>query len=126
MNKTYNPTTVAPGLSYSHAVEVAAGSRVVYLAGQMGLAPDGTLAKGIRGQTELAWTNIRNVLAAAGMEITDIVKMTHYLVRKDDFPAYREVRRKFLGGHKPAGTLLIVAALAEEDALVEVDIVAAK
>ena len=126
MNKIYNPATVAPPSGYSHAIEVGPNSRIVYLAGQLGVAPDGTLAKDIRGQTEIAWTNIRNVLAAAGMEITDIVKMNHYLLRKEDIGPYREVRGKFLGTHAPAGTLLVIGALGRDGALVEVEVVAAK
>jgi 2-iminobutanoate/2-iminopropanoate deaminase len=126
MNKTYNPATVAPPSGYSHAVEIGPNSRILHLAGQLGVAPDGTLAKDIRGQTELAWTNIRNILAAAGMEIADIVKMNHYLLRKEDIALYREVRNGFLGEHRPAGTLLIIAALGREGALVEVEVVAAK
>ena len=126
MDKAYNPTTVAPPSSYSHAVEIGPSSRVVHLAGQLGVAPDGRLAREIRGQTELVWTNIRNVLAAAGMELTDIVKMNHYLLRKEDVAPYLEVRGKFLGEHRPAGTMLIIAALARDGALVEVEVVAAK
>jgi 2-iminobutanoate/2-iminopropanoate deaminase len=126
MPKTYNPTTVAPPSGYSHAVEVGPNSRILYLAGQLGVAPDGTLAKDIRGQTELVWTNIRNVLAAAGMELTDIVKMNHYLVRKEDIAPYREVRGRFLGEHRPAGTMLVIAALGRDGALVEVEVVAAR
>jgi len=126
MNRTYNPTTVAPPSGYSHAVEIGPSSRILHLAGQLGVASDGALAKDIRGQTELVWTNIRNVLAAAGMELTDIVKMNHYLLRKEDIAPYREVRSKFLGEHKPAGTLLIVAALGHDGALVEVEVVAAR
>jgi len=126
MNKIYNPATVAPPSGYSHAIEVGPNSRILYLAGQLGVAPDGTLAKDIRGQTEIAWTNIRNVLAAAGMEITDIVKMNHYLLRKEDIAPYREVRGKFLGTHAPAGTLLVIGALGRDGALVEVEVVAAK
>src|SRR6516165_9594847 len=126
MAKIYNPTTVAPPSGYSHAVEVAPNSRILYLAGQLGVAPDGTLAKDIRGQTELVWTNIRNVLAAAGMELTDIVKMNHYLLHKEDIAPYREVRGKFLGEHRPAGTMLVIAALGRDGALVEVEVVAAR
>jgi enamine deaminase RidA (YjgF/YER057c/UK114 family) len=126
MPKAYNPTTVAPPSGYSHAVEVGPNSRILYLAGQLGVAPDGTLATDIRGQTELVWTNIRNVLAAAGMELTDIVKMNHYLLRKEDIAAYREVRGKFLGEHRPAGTMLVIAALGRDGALVEVEVVAAR
>jgi hypothetical protein len=44
MNKSYNPATVARPSGYSHAVEIGPNSRVLYLAGQLRVAPDGTLA----------------------------------------------------------------------------------
>ncbi|HXQ52018.1 MAG TPA: RidA family protein [Stellaceae bacterium] len=126
MNKTYIPTTVAPPTGYSHGVELGAGARVLYVAGQVGVAPDGSVAKDIRGQAEQAWKNIVNVLAAAGMELKDLVKVNHYITRKEDIAAYREVRAKMLGNHQPASTLLVISALAREDFLVEVEAVAAK
>lgn len=126
MNKTYVPTTVAPPAGYSHGVELGANARVLYTAGQLGVAPDGSIAKDIRGQAEQAWKNIQNILAAAGMEIKDLVKVNHYLTRKEDMAGYREVRAKMLGDHKPASTLLVISALARDDALVEIEAVAAK
>jgi len=126
MNRFVSPDTVAPPSGYSHAAEIGPNSRVVHLAGQLGVTREGALGKDIREQTEIAWTNIRNVLASVGMEITDIVKMNHYLLRKEDIGPYRDVRGKFLGDHKPAGTLLVIAALGRDGALVEVEVVAAK
>jgi enamine deaminase RidA (YjgF/YER057c/UK114 family) len=126
MNKTYNPATVAPGTGYSHGVEPGANSRVLYLAGQVGAAPDGAIARDIKGQAEQAWKNIQNVLAAAGFELKDLVKINHYLTRKEDIAAYREVRAKVLGDLRPASTLLVIQALAREEFLVEVECVAAK
>jgi enamine deaminase RidA (YjgF/YER057c/UK114 family) len=126
MNRIFNAKTVAPPTGYSHGSEIPPNSRVVHLAGQLGVSPDGTLVNGIREQTELVWTNIRNVLAEVGMELTDIIKMTHYLLRKEDFAGYREVRSKFLGDHQPPGTLLFIAGLGREGALVEVEVIAAK
>jgi 2-iminobutanoate/2-iminopropanoate deaminase len=114
------------GPSFSHGVEIPPGARVLHLAGQVGVAANGSIAKDIRGQTEQLWTNIRTILHEAGMDIPDIVKMTHYLLNKEDFEGYREIRTKFLAGHRPAGTLLFIAGLGDEGALVEVDIVAAK
>ncbi|HUK59417.1 MAG TPA: RidA family protein [Stellaceae bacterium] len=126
MNKAFSPPTVATPTGYSHGVELGANARIVYVAGQVGTAPDGSIAKDIRGQATQAWKNIENVLAAAGMELKDIVKINHYLTRKEDIAAYREVRGKALGSHQPASTLLVISALAREDFLVEVECVAAK
>jgi len=126
MNKTHNPTTVAAGTGYSHGVELPDHARMLYVAGQVGVAPDGSVAKDIKGQAEQAWRNIQNVLAAAGMGLADIVKINHYLTRKEDIAAYREVRGKVLGELRPASTLLVISALAREEFLVEVEVVAAK
>jgi 2-iminobutanoate/2-iminopropanoate deaminase len=126
MNKTYNPSTVAPPTGYSHGVELGTNARILYVAGQLGVAPDGSFARDIKGQAAQAWKNIENVLAAAGMELKDLVKVNHYLTRKEDIAGYREVRSRVLGELRPASTLLVISALARDEALVEVEAVAAK
>ena len=125
--KIHNPSTVAAGAGYSHGIELPPNSRILYCAGQLGLKQDGSFASNeIRGQAEQAWRNIGAVLRAAGMGYENIVKLTHYLTRREDLPAYREVRAQFLGKLAPASTLLVISALARPEALVEVDVVAAK
>lgn len=125
--KIYNPPTVAPGTGYSHGIELPPNSRILYCAGQLGLKPDGSFASNeICGQAEQAWRNIDAVLRAAGMGYENIVKLTHYLTRREDLPAYREVRAQFLGKLAPASTLLVISALARPEALIEVEVVAAK
>jgi 2-iminobutanoate/2-iminopropanoate deaminase len=125
--KIHNPPTVAPGNGYSHGIELPPNSRIIYCAGQLGQKTDGTIvANDIRGQAEQAWHNIGAVLRSAGMGYEDIVKLTHYLTRREDLAVYREVRAQFLGKLTPASTLLVISALARPEALVEVDVVAAK
>lgn len=124
--KIHNPPTVAPGTGYSHGIELAPNARLLYLAGQIGFTPDGKLAPDIKGQAEQTWRNIASVLAAAGMSYENLVKVTHFLVRREDIAAYREVRAQFLGKLAPASTLLVISALARPDALIEVECVAAK
>ena len=125
--KIHNPSTVAPGAGYSHGIELPPNARILYCAGQLGLKPDGSFAADeIRGQAEQAWHNIGAVLRAAGMGYENIVKLTHYLTRREDIAGYREVRARFLGKLAPASTLLVIAALARPEALIEIDVVAAK
>ena len=124
--KIHNPPTVAPGNGYSHGIELPPNARLLYLAGQLGVAADGKMAPDIKGQAEQAWRNLGSVLEAAGMSYANLVKVTHFLVRREDIPAYREVRARFLGSHAPASTLLVISALARPDALIEVEAVAAK
>jgi len=66
------------------------------------------------------------VLARAGMSVHDVVKVTQYLRREDDIPAYAKVRARFLGDARPASMLLVVAALVRPEFLVEIEVCAAK
>jgi len=61
----------------------------------------------------------------AGMTINDIVKLTQYLVRAADIPAYAAVRARMLAGARPASMLLVVPALVRPGFLLEVEVIAA-
>ncbi len=124
--KIHNPSGMAPGIGYSHGIELPPQARLLYIAGQLGVTGDGKFAAGISGQAEQAWRNLGAVLQAAGMGYENLIKVTHFLVRREDIAAYREVRAKFLGKHAPASTLLVISALARPEALIEVEAVAAK
>lgn len=125
--KIHNPTTVAAGAGYSHGIELPPQARILYCAGQLGVKADGSFASDeIRGQAEQAWRNVGAVLQSAGMGYENIVKLTHYLVRREDIAAYREVRAQFLGKLAPASTLVVIDGLARAEALIEVEVIAAK
>ena len=127
MLKVHNPRSIgAPIGTYSHGIEVPAGARWFYVAGQIGVRPDGSVPATIEEQTEVVWQNILAVLADAGMGIGDVVKITSFLTRHENFPRFAEVRAKFLGSHRPASTLLVISSLARPEFLVEVEAIAAK
>lgn len=85
-----------------------------------GLPPD------ITAQAELAWGNILKMLEKAGMTVHDLVKITQYLVRAEDIPAYAKVRARVLGEARPASMMMVVAALPRPDILLEIEAVAAR
>jgi enamine deaminase RidA (YjgF/YER057c/UK114 family) len=127
MAKLHNPQTIADPIgTYSHGVEVPPNARWLHVAGQIGLRKNGTLPASVEEQTEVAWQNIVEILAAAGMKVTDLVKITQYLTRLDHFPRYAATRVKFLAGHRPASTGLIISSLVKPEYLVEVEAIAAK
>ena len=111
---------------YSDAIEVPPNARWLYTSGTPGLALDGHLPGDITGQAEIAWAHIINMLKQADMDVNDLVKVTHYLLRADDIPAYIQVRTKFLGDARPASMLLIVPALVKPNFLLEIEAIAAK
>ena len=128
MLKRHNPATVveAYGGSYSQALEIPAGARLLFTAGQVGMAPDGTTPESFAAQADQTWANILALLAEGGMGVDDIVKITGYIVGEENFPAYAAARKKALGGVRPTSTGIIVPALATPAWLVEIEAVAAK
>ena len=112
--------------TYSDAVETPANARWLVTAGTPGLAPDGQVPPDIAGQAELAWSHIVAMLARADMSVHDLVKITQYLLRPADIPAYARVRARVLGEARPASLLLIVPALVRPDFLIEIEAWAAK
>ena len=122
-----NPDGVPPPFSaYSLAVEAPAEARWLHISGQVGVTPAGRLVEGARGQMEQCWRNILTILADAKMGPQDLVKVTAYLTRSEDVGLYRDARDALLQGAAPASTLVVVAALAHPDWLVEIEAVAAQ
>ncbi len=125
--KTHNPPNVAgPFATYAHGVEVDEPVRMLFGAGQTGVAGDGSVGEGIVAQSELVWDNIREVLASANMEISDIVQLNMLLIDRADAGGALGVRDEALGGHRPASTLMYVAGLARPEWLIEIDYIAAR
>ncbi len=126
MAKGINPADImAPfNNAYHHAVEVPAGGRTLHVSGQVGMAKDGTVADGMAAQAEIVWQNLTAILRDADMDVSNIVKMTTYVVGMENFADYAKVRTKYLGDHVCASTGIAVAALILPELMVEVEIVA--
>jgi enamine deaminase RidA (YjgF/YER057c/UK114 family) len=123
------PTTVAapmPGAFYAHSVEVPPGARWVYVSGQLGARPDGSVPDSFDEQIEWCWKNIVAVLAESGMGIEDLVKVTTFLTDRSQREKNAEVRGRYLGETRPAQTLLFISGLTQPEYLVEVEAIAAK
>lgn len=114
-----------PFSNYSQAIEVDAGSRYLFLAGQVGSDATGSIPDKAEDQHRLAWKNVLAILSAAGMDHTAIVDAHVYITDRGHIGLYRTVRDEVLKGHKAAATLLIVAGLADPRMVVEVTVVAA-
>jgi 2-iminobutanoate/2-iminopropanoate deaminase len=122
-----NPPTVhAPGAAYSHSAVVPAGAELVFLSGQVGVRPDGSLPSSISAQADQVFANIGALLAAHGLDASALVKLTMFVVAGQDIQAVRAARAKFLGAHRPASTAVFVSQLVDPAWYVEVEAFAAK
>lgn len=123
------PTHIAPPMpsaKYSHSVEVPANARWLYISGQLGALPDGSVPDSFDEQIEWCWKNIVSVLEASDMAIKDLVKITTFLTHRDQREKNAEVRGRYLGDTHPAQTLLFVSGLTLPPYLCEVEAIAAK
>jgi len=122
-----DPAKVLPTAGpYSHGLFVDPDLEWLFVSGQMGIAPDGTIPPDIGSQTRIVWTNCGEILAAAGFTMQDVVRVTHYVTDADNLPGYNQAREPLMDGAKPASTLLVISGLAKPELLVEVDMIAAR
>ncbi len=127
MNRMLNVGVAARIGTYSDAVEIAPGKRMLYVSGTPGLSVEtGQLPETFVDQADQAWRNIKTILAEAGMSVEDIVKLTQYLIRRDDLAAYRDIRSHHLGTCRPASMLAFLPELVWPNMLIELEVVAAK
>jgi 2-iminobutanoate/2-iminopropanoate deaminase len=116
------PSAIGP---YSQAVRMG---EFVFTSGQLGLDPatGALVVGGVQAQTTRVLENLKAVLAAAGLEMAQVVKTTVFLKDMGDFAAMNEVYGRYLaadGVVAPARTTVEVARL-PKDALVEIEAIA--
>jgi enamine deaminase RidA (YjgF/YER057c/UK114 family) len=117
-----NPSDIpAPASKYSQGVAVPAGARRLVISGQIGMTRDGKVLDGMEAQLRQAWQNILGVLAAGGMEVKDLVKVTTFVLDAKAVGLNRQIRDEFMKGHAPASTFLVVAGLAMPSLLCEIE-----
>jgi len=117
-------TDAAPQAIGPYSQAIAAGG-LLFCSGQIGLDPaTGSLVPGsVADETRRVLANLRAVLAAAGLELTSVVRTTVYLVNLTDFPVVNQVYAEFFPAPSPARSTVQVAALPRE-ARVEIDAIA--
>jgi 2-iminobutanoate/2-iminopropanoate deaminase len=125
--KTAIATSAAPAAIGPYSQAIRSGD-TLYTSGQIPTDPStgAFVSGGIQEQTTQVLENLKAVLAAAGLDLAQVVKTTVYLKDMKDFAAMNEVYAKYLapvGVVPPARSTVQVAALPRE-ALVEIEVIA--
>lgn len=115
------PQAIGP---YSQAT---VSGNLVFTAGQIALDPaTGVVtAEGVEEQTRQVFQNLKAVLAAAGSDLSRVLKATVFLTDMNDFPAMNNVYAQAFGDHKPARSTVAVAGL-PKGVRVEIDLIASR
>ncbi|GEP95314.1 reactive intermediate/imine deaminase [Chitinophaga cymbidii] len=121
INTNSAPAPIGP---YNQAVK--AGS-MLFVSGQIALnAETGQLVKDdIIAETHQVMQNLRNILTEAGMDFSDVVKSTIFIMDMNDFSQINEVYGKYFTGYFPARETVQVAAL-PKGVNVEISVIAIK
>jgi enamine deaminase RidA (YjgF/YER057c/UK114 family) len=129
-HEVLQPAGWAPPRGYTHGIATAASEgagRMVFVAGQVGWDPVTLAFAGddLPGQVAQALANVAAVLREAGAEPAHVVRLTWYLT---DRAAYLEAQREIgaayravMGRHFPPMSVVVVAALLEQRAKVEIE-----
>jgi enamine deaminase RidA (YjgF/YER057c/UK114 family) len=122
-----NPDGLAKPETYTQVV-VAAGARLVFVAGQVAEDAGGKLVGpgDLEAQSRQAFANVGRALEAAGARPDQVAKITIYVAgfRQEQLGAIEPGRAAVFGDHKPADSLIGVEALAHPGALIEVEAIA--
>lgn len=123
-HRIIQPDGWAPAKGYANGVLTASGT--LYVGGQIGWTAQQVFeATDFIGQMRQALANIRAVVEAAGGRPEHITRLTWYVTDKATYLAHqREVGqayREVMGRHFPAMTMVVVEALVEDQALVEIE-----
>jgi 2-iminobutanoate/2-iminopropanoate deaminase len=109
----------------SHYTDAVAAGDTLYISGIVPVDADGkVVGEDVVSQARQVFDIMRRVLAAAGAQPADVVKVTLYLLDVDDRPLINPVRQEFFGSARPASTLVEVSRLAVPGARLEVEAVA--
>jgi len=123
-NRIIHPEGWAPAKGYANGVLTAEGT--LYVGGQIGWTAEQVFeAHDFIGQMEQTLKNIVAVIEAAGGGPEHLVRLTWYVTDKQDYLAHQadvgRVYRAVLGRNFPAMTMVVVAGLIEDEALLEIE-----
>lgn len=111
---------------FSKAVKIVNPKTFIFVSGHGPRTKDGQIVRGdIKAQAKQIFENIKYVLESGGATLKDVVKMTTFLVNKEDYSAYNDIRREYFQSDFPASSTFVVKDLVVEGMLVEIEVIAA-
>ena len=119
-----NPEALHQPGGYHHVVK---DGNTVYVAGQVSRDKAGnTVGVGdAAAQAEQIFNNVKEALESVGSDLRHIKKLNVFMTHREDIPAYRAARNKFIPDDAlPVSTLILCAGLADPEFRIEVEVIA--
>ncbi|MEM1401156.1 MAG: RidA family protein [Pseudomonadota bacterium] len=123
-HKAIHPEGWLPAKGYANGMLTKDG--VLHIGGQVGWNGDKQFVSDeFVGQMRQTLQNIREIVEAAGGQVSDVTRLTWFVTDKKDYLAKQaevgEAYRAVFGKHFPAMSMVVVTALVEDEALVEIE-----
>jgi enamine deaminase RidA (YjgF/YER057c/UK114 family) len=119
----FGSTKVFDTFQYSPAVTTGG---LVFIAGQIGLRPDGTIPETPKEQITCAFERLGAILKSLDLDFIDLVELVSYHVNlSSQLADFREVKEQYITNDFPAWTILGIASLARPELVIEIKAVAA-
>ena len=124
MNEILQPPGWARPKGFSHGI--SSSGKLVFIAGQVGTTGQGQWKEtSFAGQFRQALLNILAVLAQAKGRPEHIVRLTWYVLDKQEYlsslKAVGEAYRELMGKHYPTMAVVQVSGLVEDEARLEIE-----
>jgi 2-iminobutanoate/2-iminopropanoate deaminase len=120
-----DPSSVPAAVGgYVNGLDVRGAQRLLFISGQIPQDREGRIPDRIEDQCRLVWANLTAVLREAGMEVTNLVKVTTFLSDRAHAAVNTAVRNEVLGTHRPALTV-VLADIWDPAWLIEIEAIAA-
>ena len=114
------PAAIGP---YSQGIDIG---NLVFTSGQLPLNMEtGEMETEIKAATKASLSNVKAILAEAGLTMDNVIKTTVFISDMNNFAAMNEVYATFFGETAPARSCVDVARL-PKDVLVEIEAVAVR
>lgn len=123
-SKLIQPEGWAPAKGYANGMLTR--GQTLHIGGQIGWNRDQVFeSHDFVGQMEQTLANIAEIVREAGGDVTDIVRLTWFVTDKREYLARQkevgQAYRRVFGRHFPAMSVVVVAGLIEDDALIEIE-----
>lgn len=119
---TFGNTKIFDLFKYSPSVKA---NGFVFIAGQVGIRPDGTIPETAEEQIRMAFNRLAAILKHEGLTFNDVVEMVSYHIDIDSqLTTFREIKDEFMTKDFPAWTILGVQSLARDTLFIEIKVTA--
>ena len=109
----HNPEKLYPQYqNYSHAIEIRGDARSLVISGLNGYLQDGkTMPDSFEEQAEIIWQHLGSILESAGMTYGNLISLRFYLASPEYDEGNVRLRKKYLGDHQVALTVVCAQLL---------------